>query len=319
MNLVRMGLLSIMAAGTILLIAQPASSATSANALKANSTAKPAGSCIATPASCTVTPAPSGSPAASASPNPSCPLAKLPNQSPGPWSFLCAFALLLVLYILYAVVSGHPNPLWIAMGADGRLSSSKLQFLGWTTVVLYAYATLAIDRLGHVTCTGAMLPVNVLIAMGLSLTTAAGAKSIAVAYQNAGQNTPDPITPTTSLSYLVMSDNGKTPDLPKIQMLAWTAVAIVVFLIDLVVNYRGYATCKIAGCFPDIDTALMVLMGLGQGAYLGFKLVPMSQADQAAQAQATGGGPSDPDIPLHPGPVQPASPTAGIGKDIAPK
>jgi hypothetical protein len=203
------------------------------------------------------------------------------------------------------------------MGADGRLSSSKLQFLAWTTVVLYAYVTLAIDRLGHVTCAGAMLPVNVLIAMGLSLTTAAGAKGIAVGYQNAGQSTSAPIAPTMSLKFLVMSDDGQTPDLPKIQMLAWTAVAIVVFLIDLIVNYDGYAACKISVCFPDIDTALMVLMGLGQGAYLGFKLVPMSQADQAAQAANS--PPSDPDIPLHPGPAQPPSATAGIGKDIASK
>lgn len=280
---------------------------------------------MSTPAA---TPTPTSSPMPTASPTPTPPCAakdpKACLDAPsGHLSSLFALVFLVVLYALYAIITGHANPLWIAMGTDGRLSSSKLQFLTWTVVVIYAYIGLAIDRFGLVAGAG-MPPTNVLIAMGLSLTTAAAAKGIIVGYQNAGQAVMNQRSPTMALRYLIMSDDGVTPDLPKIQMLAWTAVAVVVFLLDLFAHYTDYATCAIVVngttmCFPDIDTALMVLMALGQGAYLGFKLVPSGPSGQPTQPSADIAVPTDPDIPLHPGgDNQSPLATAGLGADIAP-
>lgn len=219
-----------------------------------------------------------------------------------------------VLYILFVIVTKRINPLWMAIGDDGRLSSSKLQFFVWTAVTIYTYVGLAVDRLGHVTCAGGVLPRNVLLAMGLSLTTAVAAKVIVVGYQNTGQKpAPNLVKPTLDLKYLVMSDSG-VPDLTKIQMLAWTGVAVFVYLLDLSQNFAGYVTCSVGAgaCFPDIDTSLMVLMGLGQGAYLGFKLVPAGADDSAATSAQPQ---SDSSVPLHDGNVGTSS-NAGIGKDL---
>lgn len=85
-----------------------------------------------------------------------------------------------------------------------------------------------------------------------------------------------------STTRLILDDNGN-PDLGKIQLLAWTFVGIGIYL-ALVLKKAGaiLATTSLSepctaglacGGLPDIDPALMVLMGLGQAAYLGNKLV----------------------------------------------
>lgn len=242
-----------------------------------------------------------------------------------------AVALLIVMYLFYVIASGRLNPLWIAIGEDGKLSSSKLQFLMWTSVVLYSYTALAASRLGHATPADAndSLPLNVLIAMGLSLTTASAAKGIAVAYQRNRQiATTNANAPGARLDlrYLVTMDDGRTPDLPKIQMLAWTVVAAVTYSIDLIRHFSAYSACTAAGpsgtamaCFPDIDTALMVLMGLGQGAYIGGKLVStnagsVTDVNAAANLAADSGGGA---TPLHAGTTVLSSPAAGLATDVS--
>lgn len=240
-----------------------------------------------------------------------------------------SLAFLALLYILYLICGGHRQPLWIAMGEDGRLSSSKLQFAIWTAVVLYSYVALAFSRLGHAPNGGLdSLPANVLIAMGLSLTTSAAAKGITVSYLTNRQIAPKGMLRESKpeLRYLVTMDDGRTPDLPKIQMLAWTAVAAVTFIIDLWRHFSGYSACTAPGptsgtlaCFPDIDTALMVLMGLGQGAYIGAKLVstdPGTSGTRVAATPAVSADVSPADGPIHAGSTVAATSNAGLGADV---
>ena len=122
--------------------------------------------------------------------------------------------------------------------------------------------------------TGLDVPGNLLIAMGLSITAAAGAKAITVSYLSSGRLSKPP-SATGKPRDLLLDDNGMV-DLTKVQMLAWTGVAIGVYFITLVRAINAFP----AGAqpptlleLPDIDPALMVLMGLGQGAYIGRKLV----------------------------------------------
>ena len=234
-------------------------------------------------------------------------------------SRLLSLAFIVFLYLLYAIVARRLNPLWIAIGGDGRLSSSKLQFLAWTVVVLYPYVSLALDRLGVGGFAATMPSTNIFIAMGLSLTTAAAAKGIVVTYQNAGQTVPNLIKPNTEFPVLIMGDDGMTPDLPKIQMLAWSIVAIVVFfrissrIITITRRARWWSTAHRFVFLTSIG-ALMILMGLGQAAYLGFKLVPDTQSPSATAPSGDSGAPPS-NVPLHPagGPTQANN---GIGTDI---
>jgi hypothetical protein len=196
-----------------------------------------------------------------------------------PQSLFWALAAILLLLGVAAAVSGHLNPLIVTVGGDGRLSTSKFQFFVWTAVIAFTYVWIFAVRLTAWPGAPSLddLPTNVLLAMGFSITTAVAAKGITVAYQNSGRVTKT--TPATgidtSVAGLVTTDDMETPDLTKIQMLLWTIVAATVYLVRVSHQIGDLAVCIPSPdhhCFPDIDNALMVLMGLSQGAYLGAKL-----------------------------------------------
>jgi hypothetical protein len=138
-------------------------------------------------------------------------------------------------------------------------------------------------------------PQNVLIAMGFSVVTAAGAKGITVSYLNAkggpitdsrvAARGPDDGTSNTAdtqkLRGGIFSTDDGTPDLSKIQMLLWTFVAAIVFIYQVASADPQCIPTATTHCFPDIDGALMALMGLGSGAYLGNKIVSTGAAGAA--------------------------------------
>jgi hypothetical protein len=205
-------------------------------------------------------------------------------------AFFYAYLALVAFYWSSVVVTGKANPLHLVMGADGRLSTSKFQFFVWTAVVVFVYALLFWYR--GKTDAISSIPQNVLIAMGLSIVTAVGAKGITVSYLNSGSiSKPASDQPggTTDLSALVTRDGSSAPDLTKIQMLIWTVIAVAVYLHTVYYSLSKYRTCAAKDCvFPDIDTSLMVLMGLSQGAYLGNKLVAAGSPQVSTLSPAVG-------------------------------
>ena len=184
--------------------------------------------------------------------------------------YLIAFGILVLLWILYRVLTGEWNPFKMVRGADGRPSTSKLQFWLWTIVALFSYVAFYSARVNNGNY-GAIeeYPVNLLIAMGLSVITATAAKGITVSYLQSGNLVKTNAGPETAGAGQVLKNDDGTLDLSKIQMLAWTLIAIGVYLI----NVANAIKHNQLGTLPDIDSPLMVLMGLGQGAYLGKKLV----------------------------------------------
>jgi hypothetical protein len=201
----------------------------------------------------------------------------------------------ILFYFLYGLWSGTWNPMKVVEGADGRASTSKLQFFLWTLVVVYAYVTIYTARLikGYYLAIDDV-PASLLTAMGLSVVTVVAAKGITVGYIDTGRlvktdassGQTQPARRCRGLSCVFQDDEG-FPDLSKIQMVVWTFIAIAIYLVILVnqavqilplrlAEVEAYA--KDTGLrgkisLPDISPALMVLMGLGQGAYLGKKLV----------------------------------------------
>jgi hypothetical protein len=156
-------------------------------------------------------------------------------------------------------------------GEDGRLSTSKFQFFLWTGVVIFAYAALFVRRCAQASCDPSMtFPDNVLLAMGFSVVTLATAKGITTSYINSGRLVKSSPKGSPNFSDLVTDDEGR-PDLGKIQMLAWTFVAVAAYLYTVVGAVGSTESAK--WMLPDIDRALMILMGIGQGAYLGAKIV----------------------------------------------
>jgi hypothetical protein len=109
--------------------------------------------------------------------------------------------------------------------------------------------------------------------------------------------------------------------LAKIQMLAFTTVAIGIFLATVI---HQIVTNDIAAGLPDIDASLMVLMGISNGGYLGKKLVtfgtpgatgqfmPPGQVATPVQNGSDGKSPGGPS-PSAPSPSGP-SPSDGPGQ-----
>jgi len=203
-------------------------------------------------------------------------------------SYLTGLAGLVVLWLIVLIATG--KNLWaLIMGEDGRPSTSKFQMLVWTAAVVFAF--LAIFQIRFSSGYLKVLPdvpTNLLIAMGISVATTVSAKSIAVSYQAKSDAAAAAATtagvplapPKPGLSGIFAGDSG-SPDLGKVQVVLWTLIAVGVFLskVFALINCHscpafdpkvGENACTLG--LPDIGETLMILIGLGNGAYIGKKI-----------------------------------------------
>lgn len=198
-----------------------------------------------------------------------CPrLAGLCNNIP----FVFGALVLLLLWACYRFLSGLWNPLEIVRGVDKRWSTSKFQFFLWTIVALLCYSSFFAKRIGAgvLNPSSFAVPQNLLLAMGLSVTTALAAKGITTSQINRGDISKEHVGSDEAQTSDLISDDGGTIDLTKVQLLGWTVIAIGAYLASVVHTIRHVTA---ASKMPDIDLALMVLMGLGQGAYVAKKMI----------------------------------------------
>jgi len=224
--------------------------------------------------------------------------------------YLTGIGTLVVLYVIYGVLGHSWRLAKLYEGADGRPSTSKFQFLLWTVVVIFSFTGLFAARCRLDSCDVLsdlnQWPAHLLIAMGLSAGTVVAAKGITSAYVASGRiqkteapppgttlptpaSTPGTTPPTPSITRrgggLFTNDDGD-PDLSKVQLLSWTLIAVGIYLIQ--VGARLHQGTHSAMLLPDIDGSLMVLMGLGQGAYLGKKLTTTDTARITGISLASG-------------------------------
>jgi len=188
---------------------------------------------------------------------------------------------LIVLWVILRLAAGK-SPSSLFIGEDGRPSTSKAQLVAWTGVVVFGYVAMYTVRvrMGQYAALPS-LPINVLIALGISSASAVTAKAIAVnSADNAataatvvsaveavtGTSVPTPPPTLPSRSGILVDDSG-TPDLGKVQVIIWTIIALGVYLVDI-----GHAIHMGTPEMPDIDRTLMILMGLGHSVYLGKKI-----------------------------------------------
>ena len=222
-------------------------------------------------------------------------------SSPGYAVF--GFLGVVALWVVSWVLTGELNIFALAMGADNRLSTSKLQVLLWTATVGFVYVTLYADRSIslHLSYPLFGIPQNVLIALGISVTSAVAAQAITGSQVAANPDTKDTKPePSYDPKALVANDDSSTPSLTKVQVLFWTVVAIVVYLVATFKGLGSLATCipnpsakpPVDCMLPDIDTVLMVFMGLGHATYLGNKIAggpqPLLAGAAASQPDAAG-------------------------------
>ena len=195
--------------------------------------------------------------------------------------YLFGVGTLLVFWVLSYFVTGKKVAPWalaisestVGGQVQGVLSASKLQALVWTLVTLFAYTsvfgTLLLESkpgAGLPSLPG--IPVGLLVLMGLSVATAAGAKGVIVSYKSQGL--------IEERSGGLTTNPKQQGDLVKTQMLIWTFIGAGVYLLSVVKFIADKAWAldpTISLALPDVDSALLVLMGASAGSYIGDKLV----------------------------------------------
>lgn len=186
--------------------------------------------------------------------------------------YLFGAGAVLLFWVLSGVLTGRIAP-WALAITDSKvkgekqedLSASKLQALVWTYVTLFVYASVFGARVLSSDPEAALgklsdVPISLLVLMGLSVATAAGSKGVTVSYKDQGR--------IEEKSGGAFTNPDGNPNLAKAQMLIWTFVAAGIYVYNVVTFITG-------GDFklPEVDGALLVLMGASQGAYVGDKLV----------------------------------------------
>ncbi len=190
------------------------------------------------------------------------------------WKWYAVLIGLGVLVVLGAIAAiPTKGKLWqLADGADGRASTSKFQWLLWMMVIIFAYSALWVlrTRQGQYAASS-QVPVNLLTVLGFSTGTAAVAKGITAGYVQSDR-LAKPVAVKGSKGGLIQDDSG-VPDLAKLQMIGFTLVAVGIFLWTL--GHQIF-TNPVSTSLPNIDSSMLVLMGVSQGGYLGKKLVTFS-------------------------------------------
>jgi hypothetical protein len=183
-------------------------------------------------------------------------------------SIFAGLVLLVILFVMYYWGSGWIWPSQIYKDENGISSASKAQLLIWTTVALFSYTVIYADRvLDHNNFeVPTDIPLNLLLAMGLSAGTTLAANFANTTQikkrkaQNLGKN---------SKGGIFLDENGN-PDLSKIQMMAWTFLAVGIYVISV---FEAVSTSFQLPNLPDINPTLLALMGIGEFAYVGKKVV----------------------------------------------
>jgi hypothetical protein len=160
-------------------------------------------------------------------------------------------------------------------GSDRSSSTSKFQFFLWTAIAFWAYIAILSDRIfmhGEFDPI-VQIPENLILAMGLSTTTMLAAKGITTSYSDQGlvaKSTVDQEKAKSQIKGGLFLDDDGNPDLSKIQVLGWTFIAAAIFIIS---TWNAIRAIAVPQGLPDIDSSVLWLMGIGQGAYIGKKLV----------------------------------------------
>ena len=184
-----------------------------------------------------------------------------------------AGALIVSLAILLALLwLLHASPRQLVLGEDGRYSKSKFQVALWFMALLTGYlATVGLRwwASGYTLVGGVGIPTELLVISGISAFTFVGAKGVTMS-KIARSPAFAAVKQTVAASHfpddLVRDDLGH-PDLGDTQMVLITLIAVGTYLVT-VFSWLGVLNLTAQTQMPNVDSTLVGVFGLGQGAYL---------------------------------------------------
>jgi hypothetical protein len=166
----------------------------------------------------------------------------------------------------------HASPRRLVLGEDGRYSKSKFQVAVWFITLIAGYlATIGLRWWASdwTLVGGVGIPTDLLVISGISAFTFVGAKSVTVskmAQSPAFAAMKQAVAPSHFPDDLINDDRGN-PDLGDAQMVLITLVAVGTY-VATVFSWLGVLHLAAQIQMPNIDSTLVAVFGLGQGAYL---------------------------------------------------
>lgn len=164
----------------------------------------------------------------------------------------------------------HKGGFWdIIREGDYYPSLARFQFLLWTFVISFTLLSVYLILLRNGILDPKLeLPTNTLILMGIS--TIVPIISNVISKENYTKTLSSIPEKNTIPKLSTMLLEGGKPTLGRYQMFLWTFLSISIYLLQFNNYVNGPVFDRL---IPDVDDSLVVLMGLSQGAYLGFKAV----------------------------------------------
>jgi hypothetical protein len=182
-------------------------------------------------------------------------------------------AMVALIHLLFGAILLRSRLKQLVIGEDNRYSNSKFQMVTWFTILAVTYISAVWLRFQYGNFSSAFtggveLPKNLLLLSGLSALTFGAAKGIATS-KSAVVGPKKPADAPHFPSDLLCDDDGN-PDVGDYQMIAVTAMAVVVYFVQIF-GFLGSIALVHSVTIPDVDTTILATFGLGQGAYLAKK------------------------------------------------
>jgi hypothetical protein len=221
------------------------------------------------------------------------------------WPLVAATVTVVTLWVVVALAVDKD---WLGRsfgGEDNRPSTSKFQFVFWTLIALFSFVAIFTRHLvaDPAPPPNIAIPVNLFLLMGISTGSAVAAKLITIS--NPLKRRAE-LSKRGDLRYLFV-DDFERPAVDKIQLMAWTGVAGATYLVSLT---AALAQTPVLTSLPNIDDAMLVLMGVSNAGYLAPKAVAAADARRKVEAAGPspvapegGGGAEEPAAIVPPMPV----------------
>jgi hypothetical protein len=157
---------------------------------------------------------------------------------------------------------------------DKTKSWANVQLITWTGVVIGSYVAFALLKWGFPDS----IPDNLLLLMGVTVGTQSSSKLVRVIQDSAKKGNPsaaaqDPpagakdANATGIQGMMAKESNPEELSVAKLQHLAWTVVAVLVYVIAVWAALNSGATS-----LPDVGSGLPVLMGISASGYIANKI-----------------------------------------------
>src|SRR5271157_840374 len=168
--------------------------------------------------------------------------------------------------------------------SDGLPSLSRFQFFAWTVVIIFCFGWVYFIRLTNgVLVAPSMIPANLLAVMGISAAAAVAGPAVSglTSYQEnlkatlaAGGTNSKYAASLGPDSWRRMFLEQGEPSLGRVQMFAWTVLALAIYAVLFAITLANLwnATSAVTLQIPDVDASLLVLMGISQVGYVGTKV-----------------------------------------------